>query len=70
MNKKVCPVCGVMIEDGVAKYHVGKKSDLDYLSARVCQYTKISKKTGCINPRYDSDRDYPNTYFDIEIGDI
>ena len=68
MAKETCPVCGVIIEDGVAKYSVGKCSDLDYLAARVCQYSKKSGKKGCINNKYDSDKDYPNTYFDIELG--
>ena len=68
MTKEICPVCGIVIEDGIATYSTGKKGDLDYLSARVCQYTKRSGKKGCINKKYDPDKDYPNTYFDISIG--
>jgi hypothetical protein len=68
MNKIVCPVCGVTIEDGKAIYSYGKPSDLDFLSARVCQYTKISGKKGCINKEYKPEEDYPNTYLDIDFG--
>lgn len=68
MDNNVCPVCGVAIQDGLAKYKFGKPSKLDYLCARVCQYSRISGKKGCINPEYDADKDYPNTYFDIDLG--
>lgn len=68
MNTKICPVCQVTIEDGKAIYSHGKPSDLDYLSARVCQYTKISGKKGCINSNYSPEEEYPNTYLDIDFG--
>jgi hypothetical protein len=68
MTKQTCSVCGVVIDDGVAIYSIGKPSDLNFLAARVCQYTKISGKEGCINKQYNTELDYPNTYFDIDFG--
>ena len=65
---KKCPACGVVIEDGVAKFSFGKPGDLEYLAKRVCQYRKVDSP--CANPCYDEEANYPpgydeNPYFNL-----
>jgi hypothetical protein len=55
-----CPACGVIIEDGVAKFSYGKPGDLEFLAQRVCQYRKVDSP--CINPCFNEEHDYPPGY--------
>lgn len=55
-----CPACGVIIENGLAKFSVGKPGDLEFLAKRVCQYRKVD--SSCINPCYDAENTYPPGY--------
>lgn len=57
-----CPACGVIIEDGLAKFSYGKPGDLEFLARRVCQYRKVDSP--CINACYNEDNDYPPGYDD------
>ena len=60
MNK--CPACGVIIENGLAKFSHGKPGDLEFLAKRVCQYRKVDSP--CINSSYNEDNNYPPGYDD------
>jgi hypothetical protein len=44
---KKCPACQVIIEDGLAKFSVGKPNTLAQLKAKVCQFSKHPEL--CIN---------------------
>ena len=60
---KKCLACGVVIDNDMAIFSVGKPGSLDYLAQRVCQYRKVDSP--CSNPVYDSNLEYPPGYEDL-----